>query len=554
MSNRPIGETGPLDEAEGTTQLFRILARANRIASNTELDELLTEMLELIALVCGANGGTLYLLDRETNELVFKVVYGDKEAQKLVGQRFSIDKGISGTTIREARAIIVEDLQNDPRWFGSLVATSTTLKNTISFPLLVRSEAIGVVQVFNYTHTPLELAQLLGNRMASEIEKAVLLRASQQRGQRLETLLKIIQEISSTLDRDQLLNHIIESAWELLNAEASSLFLIDENSGDIILEIARDMHQTRLPKIRIPAGQGIIGHIIATGETLRVNEIERDPRHYAGIDQITGRETRSILAVPLRTPTVILGQERGTAESKIIGGLEAINKLEGMFTREDIQLLEALADQAASVLLLARLYAEANELFLDTIKAITTAIDAKDPYTLGHSQRVSEFSVILAKELGLPAELVHQIRVGGLLHDVGKIGIPDEILAKPGKLTVEEYDKMKGHPMIGANIMGQVRMLSNEITALSEHHERVDGTGYPNGLTDQQISMVGRIVAVADVFDALTSNRPYREALSSDEALEILNSSRGTHLDGECVEALVQAYIKGKIKTQGEQE
>jgi putative nucleotidyltransferase with HDIG domain len=554
MSNRPIGETGPLDEAEGTTQLFRILARANRIASNTELDELLTEMLELIALVCGANGGTLYLLDRETNELVFKVVYGDKEAQKLVGQRFSIDKGISGTTIREARAIIVEDLQNDPRWFGSLVATSTTLKNTISFPLLVRSEAIGVVQVFNYTHTPLELAQLLGNRMASEIEKAVLLRASQQRGQRLETLLKIIQEISSTLDRDQLLNHIIESAWELLNAEASSLFLIDENSGDIILEIARDMHQTRLPKIRIPAGQGIIGHVIATGETLRVNEIERDPRHYAGIDQITGRETRSILAVPLRTPTVILGQERGTAESKIIGGLEAINKLEGMFTREDIQMLEALADQAASVLLLARLYAEANELFLDTIKAITTAIDAKDPYTLGHSQRVSEFSVILAKELGLPAELVHQIRVGGLLHDVGKIGIPDEILAKPGKLTVEEYDKMKGHPMIGANIMGQVRMLSNEITALSEHHERVDGTGYPNGLTDQQISMVGRIVAVADVFDALTSNRPYREALSSDEALEILNSSRGTHLDGECVEALVQAYIKGKIKTQGEQE
>ena len=168
MSNRPIGETGPLDEAEGTTQLFRILARANRIASNTELDELLAEMLELIALVCGANGGTLYLLDRETNELVFKVVYGDKEAQKLVGQRFSIDKGISGTTIREARAIIVEDLQNDPRWFGSLVATSTTLKNTISFPLLVRSEAIGVVQVFNYTHTPLELAQLLGNRMASE--------------------------------------------------------------------------------------------------------------------------------------------------------------------------------------------------------------------------------------------------------------------------------------------------------------------------------------------------------------------------------------------------
>jgi putative nucleotidyltransferase with HDIG domain len=241
-------------------------------------------------------------------------------------------------------------------------------------------------------------------------------------------------------------------------------------------------------------------------------------------------------------------------KSKIIGGLEAINKIEGNFNEEDIQLLTAFADQAATVLLLARLYADANELFLDTIQAITTAIDAKDPYTRGHAQRVSEFSTVMANELNLPAETIHQIRVGGLLHDVGKIGVPDSILTKPGRLSNDEFEKMKEHPSTGAQIMGKVRMLQEELPALAEHHERIDGKGYPEGLHDEEITLIGRIVAVADVFDALTSNRPYREALSGEEALEILNNNRDTHLDSRCVDALMNAYLKGKIQTQREQE
>ena len=554
MNDTTANSTGPIDAAEEKSRLYRILARANRIASNTELDELLKEMLDLIALICGADSGTLYLLDQESNELVFKVIHGSEENLRLVGQRISTSEGIAGKTLREARPIVVEDLQNDPHWMGPVGDFQKELTNTISFPLLLRGEAIGVVQVFNYSHTPLQLVQLLGNRMASEIEKAILLEASEQRGQRLETLISIIQEISSTLDRDQLLNSIIESARELLNAEASSLFLLDEETGDLILSIARNINQTSLPRIRIPAGQGIIGHVVETGETVLVSDANTDERHYDGVDQTTGLETRSILAVPLRTPTIVLGQERGTTESKIIGGLEAINKIEGTFNQEDIQLLNALADQAAGVLLLARLYADANELFFDTIQAITTAIDAKDPYTRGHSQRVSDFSTIMAQELNLPTETIHHIRVGGLLHDVGKIGVPDSILTKPGRLTDDEFEKMKEHPAIGANIMGRVRTLQAELPALAEHHERMDGNGYPVGLTDEKISLVGRIVAVADVFDALTSDRPYRKALSAEEALEILHSDRGTHLDSQCVDAMLNAYLKGKIKTQKEQD
>lgn len=553
MNKRDSYQTGPLVASQEISQLFRILARANQIACNTELDELLEQMLDLITAVCGTDTGTLYLLDQETNELVFKVVQGDEESQKLVGQRISIDKGISGTTLREARPIIVEDLQNDPRWFGgSLGSAQNLLLNSISIPLLLRRVAIGVVQVFNYSQTPLELVQLLGSRMASEIEKAILLQASEKRRQRLETLVGIIKEMSLTLDRDLLLNQIIQAARQLLNVEASSLFLIDEDNGDLILSIASHLNEISLPRLRIPAGQGIIGHVIASGETMLVSDASADKRHYGDIDRISGLETKSILAVPLQTPTVVFGRERGTTKPKIIGGLEAINKLEGYFNAEDTQVLKTLADQAATVLLLAGLYVDANELFIDTIKAITAAVDAKDPYTRGHSQRVSDFSRIIAQELALPAEITHHIRVGGLLHDVGKIGVPDRILTKPDRLTGEEYDVMKNHTRIGANIMKEVRMLQRELPALAEHHERMDGKGYPNGLAKEEISLAGRIVAVADVFDALTSDRPYRKALSAEEALEILDGDRNTHLDSQVVDALIRAYLAGKIKTQKE--
>ena len=426
--------------------------------------------------------------------------------------------------------------------------------NSIAFPLFLRGNVLGVVQIFNYTKAPLELIRLLGSRMASEIEKTILLQASEQRSQRLEALVNIIQKISSTLDREQVLLCIIEAARDLLSVEASSLFLLDEETSELTLYISQHTDKTHLPRLRIPPGKGIIGHVVATGETVCSHDVHQDGRHFPGIDQITGFQTRSLLAVPLRSPAVVLGQDRGEAESKIIGGLEAVNKINGIFTNEDAQLLSTLANQAATVLRLANLYADANELFLDTLKAITTAIDAKDPYTHGHSQRVSDFSVAIAKEMNLPPEVIHHIRIGGLLHDVGKIGIPDGILTKPGRLTEDEFRKMKEHPAIGENIMGQVRMLKNELPALSEHHERFDGSGYPRGLTGEEISLVGRIVATADAFDAITSNRPYRQELSAEEALEILNEARGTHLDPQCVDALINAYIKGSIRTQQEQE
>jgi putative nucleotidyltransferase with HDIG domain len=220
------------------------------------------------------------------------------------------------------------------------------------------------------------------------------------------------------------------------------------------------------------------------------------------------------------------------------------NKHNESFIEEDAQLMQILANQASTFLQVADMYESAGELFLGIIKALAAAIDAKDPYTQGHSQRVSDYSVLISQELGLDESLVSDIRIGSLLHDIGKIGIPDSILLKEGSLTAEEYAIIQGHPTTGVNILSQVQLFIPMLPAIAEHHERLDGSGYPYRMTDRQISLVGRIVAVADVFDAMTSRRPYRPALSVPDVLSYLQEYANSLFDAACVDALVNILAK----------
>jgi len=543
--------TAPLKMNDETSQLYHIFSRANELASNTELDDLLDQMLDLIIEVCGGNAGTLYLLDSELHELEIKVVEGPGSDQTLVGRRIKTDQGIVGATMQTAQPVVIENLANDPRW-QRLSNNQIELQNVISLPLLLRSQPIGVVQVFNYSSSPLPIMQLLCTRMASEIEKTVLLTASEKRSARLEALVDIIGVIGSTLDKDEVLRMIVGYVKELLHAEHASLFLIDEEKNDIVLHISTNPDSDN--SLRVPRGRGIIGYVVDSGETVLVSDAKQDDRHYHAADHTTGITTSSLIAVPLITRAVQLGAELGVAQTRIIGGLEAINKIDGIFNEEDANLLRTLARQAATVLQIAKLYNDANELFLDTIQAMVASIDAKDPYTNGHSRRVSDFSTAIGRHMKLPAEELHHLRIGALLHDIGKIGIPDLILTKPGRLTDEEKKKMNDHPAIGAGIMQNVRMLTHELPALAEHHEHLDGSGYPNGLTGMNISLFGRIVAVADVFDALTSERPYRSALNVEEVFGILQRETGSHFDGDCVNAFIEAYMAGEVKTQKQRE
>jgi putative nucleotidyltransferase with HDIG domain len=197
---------------------------------------------------------------------------------------------------------------------------------------------------------------------------------------------------------------------------------------------------------------------------------------------------------------------------------------------------------------LKRAAAENRELFLNSIQMLAGAVDEKDPYTRGHSDRVTKYSVLIAKELGMPDEFLEIVRVSAQLHDVGKIGIEDRILKKPGALTAEEFEIMKTHTTKGANILRSVAQLKEMIPGIELHHESLDGRGYPHGIKGDEIPLLPRIIAVADTFDALTTNRPYQQAHDSEDALRIIHSIAGKRLDPKAVAALDAIYQRGEIR------
>ena len=546
-------------------QYIEVIQRANQIAASTELDALLDQMLGLLISITQAEAGTLYLYDATTHELEFKVVHGSAASLRLVGARIDADRGVAGVTLRSTEPLFIGDVASDPRWdraTGELAGMR--LRTMYCVPLMLRGKPIGVVQLFNLSANacddPDELAliELLCSRLVTEVEKTRLLEEAQRRAKRQQALVEIISNLTTTLDSDTLLNRIMSHACDLLGVEATSIWLRDAQNDDLVLHLATGAKREHMHASRVPSGHGIIGHVVDTGETVVVNDVSQDKRFYRNIDVQSGFRTRAILCVPMRAPKIILSGERGEVEEQVIGGAQALNPIGNRpFSADDISLFESLANQAATVIRLARLYEETDKLFTRIIDAITGAIDLKDPYTRGHSQRVSDFSVAIAQELGLPSQDIYRVRISSKLHDVGKIRVPDRILKKRKGLSEAEFRQMRKHPTYGLEFLREnglldLELLENSWQALSQHHERLDGRGYPAGLKGDEITRIGRIVAVADVFDAITSHRPYRPARTAEQAIAILRSAAGPEFDPACVEALVCAREGGRIKTQDE--
>lgn len=543
-------------------RIVNTLQQALEISNDSNLDTLLERTLDLFVETARAQAGTLYLYDAAHDELVFKVVKGDNDSSQLLGQRIPASQGIAGATLRANQPAFVHNVMTDPRWdrrTGELA--NLHLKTMYCLPLAVQGKPVGVVQVFNLPAGAIDddgelaILRLLGNNMASMIDKARLLDEAQHRERRARALADIQARLTTTLDRNMLLTLIMNYARDLLEVEATSVWELDEDENVLRSHVATGEHGERIAGITIPFGQGIIGHVVATGKEVLVADVKRDGRHYQQIDQESGFVTRSILCVPLQAPGIHLGAERGVVASSIIGGAQALNKIGGPFTDDDIQLFTSFANLAATVLQLARLYSDTQNLLMGMIKAMAAAVDARDRYNKQHSQRVSDFSVAIAREMNMPSDEIYHIRIGSLLHDIGKIGIPDAILDKPGRLDQEELDEMRSHTTKGYDIMSQEELkwlLRVELPALVQHHERLDGKGYPFQIKDQDITPIGRLVAVADVFDALTSTRPYKEPWSAEQAIAYLQERAGTEFDAACVEALRRARANGYIQTQPE--
>ena len=243
-----------------------------------------------------------------------------------------------------------------------------------------------------------------------------------------------------------------------------------------------------------------------------------------------------------------MGEEKeGEHVSRIDVPLKVGDKTIGMFELasvrgygdEEKRLLETLAAQAAIAIENARLFEDTQRAYYDTLRSLAGALEARDSYTRGHSQRVADLSLKLAEELDVSEEERKEIYSAALLHDIGKIGVRDEVLLKPGKLTDDEMETIRSHPIFGDAILAPLKFLGKVAGMVKHHHERWDGKGYPDGLAAEQIPLASRIVAVSDTYDALTSDRPYRSRRTHEDALAIIEEESGAQFDPRVVDALL---------------
>ncbi|MEW5803991.1 MAG: HD domain-containing phosphohydrolase [bacterium] len=344
----------------------------------------------------------------------------------------------------------------------------------------------------------------------------------------LTTLNNIAKEIGSVFDLDQLLNSILKMTSNILNGSCGFFSLLD-----------RDLNQLRAShclRTDLDHGEEFLNlkvalHVLNTGKAVLIPNFLQDTRFH--IEEIKDHLPRSILYVPLHAKDRIIG---------VIGMIDKQSKTP--FTLDDLELLTTIASEAAVAIENFNLYSDLKKSYFDTIRALVNAIEAKDPYTYGHSERVTELSLLIAKELGLPEKSLEIIRHASILHDVGKIGVSLNILHKDMTLSPDEVAIVREHSRIGSKIIDHIGFLKDVREGIKHHHERYDGRGYPDGLGPSQVSLETRILAVADAFDAMTSDRPYRQAQSAENAMKELRKCAGTQFDPAIVNVFIRVWKK----------
>ncbi len=348
----------------------------------------------------------------------------------------------------------------------------------------------------------------------------------------LVALVKIGQAVGAEKNIKKLIQTIAEETKFAMKSDRCTVFLYDKETNEIYSIVALGLGSEEL---RLPAGKGLVGYSIKSGETINIREAYDDPRFNRDVDLSTGYRTKTILCMPIKN-----------INDEIIGAFQVLNKNDGYFTREDEDLLMAIASSAGISLENAKLFEKQNKMIeeqkviLDSfIDALSTSIDARDKITSGHSTRVRMYSTLIAKEFNLSEKDISILEKAAALHDIGKIGIKDSVLQKEGKLTPEEYQHIQEHVEITHHILEKVHM-SDEFVKITEiacsHHEKYDGSGYYRHLKGEEIPFGGRILAVSDVFDAITSKRHYRDKMSIQKVIEIIQNGAGSHFDPSVVD------------------
>lgn len=387
---------------------------------------------------------------------------------------------------------------------------------------------LGVADGANLIRDLSRITQMIG-----DLEQTVVGQLKDRESQ-LGALMGIGRTINSSLGRRRVLEEVMDTLIVLMRAERGFLMLKGDD-GRLAVETARGIDQINLEAEAFKVSRTIVERVAATGETILTTNAQEDPRFENQVS-VAAYRLRSILCAPLKI------------KDELIGVIQVDNRARaGIFQEQDKTMLSAFADAAAVAIDNARLFEtlqeknrELEEAYQATLEGWVRALDMRDKETEGHTQRVTVLTQRLARAMGVDDEQLVHITRGALLHDIGKMAIPDSILLKPGALTDAERELIKQHPKYAYDMLKRIDFLLPAIDIPHHHHERWDGTGYPEGLKGEDIPFPARIFPVVDVWDALTSDRPYRNALPHDEVKERIRADSGSHFDPRVVEVFLQ--------------
>ncbi len=491
---------------------------------------LLNMILDTACSLLKAKSGYLMLIHNQ--QLKVKVSRG-VDTKRIASLKFKVGQGIEGRVVKTGKARMI----GNPATAADLPWLGVDSKSKMCVPLRVHKKIVGVIAVESpkldaFSRNDLELFTMLGSQASEVLQTIELYKEMRNKADRLSLLFEVGQDIGTIFNLNRLFSTILERSRQVMKAKHGSLMIYEKERNQLRIRASFGL-ELDAEQNRISAEHGIAGWVYKNVRSVLIPEVESSPHYHEEKDRVYAG--RNLVACPL------------SIRKKVFGVICINDRVGGKgFTREDLDLLNALAAQAAIAIENVELYASLRRDYLNAIKALAAAVDAKDHHTHGHSNKVMTYSAIIAQELGLNEKEIEKIKFGALLHDVGKIGISENVLNKPSSLTPREFDIIAMHPILGVSIVKNIESLKDLVPIILHHHERYGGGGYPEGRAGNSIPLGARIVAVADAWDVMTSERAYRTALPKDVAISELKKCCGKQFDPEIVGAFLRALVKGR--------
>ncbi len=518
-------------ELEAIASVGAALRAAN---SRAEMSPIILD--QLMALL-QADGAALVLRDALNGEVAIEL--GRGHFAGVTGRRLPADGSLSGKVISSGQPFVTDDLRREPG--VALTDLLDRLRAAACVPLVTRERSIGAVWVslpVAIREADVRVLTAVADLAASAIQRATLHEQTERRLARLNALRTIDMTITASLELGLTLSVLLEQAVAQLRVDSAAVLLLNQPQNTLEFAAERGFRGSAVRQTRIRLGEGLPGQVALERRTLAVPDLQASDS-FVRKDALAVEEFVSYCATPL------------IAKGNVRGVLEVFHRAPLSPDPEWLDFYETLAGQAAIAVDDAQLFEGLQrsniELMLAydaTIEGWSRALDLRDKETEGHTQRVTELTERLARAAGLSdAELVH-VRRGALLHDIGKMGVPDGVLLKPGPLDEAEWVMMRRHPTLAYEMLSPIAFLRPALDIPYCHHEKWDGTGYPRGLKGEQIPLAARLFAVVDVWDALRSDRPYRAAWGEAETLEHLRAGAGSHFDPAAVEQFLTLLRK----------